>query len=91
MILAFPQCVTVSESYMPDVLLRAIQPGSKRQSVLLSGDDRSGEIAGLILGGVAHVRQLASVLPVDVEADRRIEQFRAAQQAPSIRRITKRK
>jgi len=87
---SFAQPRTASQGYMPSVLIYALAPSAKRQSVLLSADERSGEIATLILGARTHVNRVAA-LGLDTDADCRMEELRAAQPAGQVRRITLRK
>jgi hypothetical protein len=87
---SFAQAGTASQGYMPSVLIYALEPSAKQQSVLLSADERSGEIATLVLGARTHVTKLAA-LPLDTDADRRMEELRAAQPVEQVRRITLRK
>jgi len=81
---------TASQPYMPNPLIYVLEPTAKQQSVLLSADERSGEIAALILGARNHMNKLA-LLPLDLEADRRMEELMAAQPVPKARRIALRK
>ena len=87
---SFAQAGTASQGYMPSDLIYALEPSAKRQSVLLSSDERTGEIATLLLGARTHLNRLGT-LPLDTDADRRMEDLLAAQPVGQVRRITLRK
>ena len=78
----------VSGSYLPESIRRSLSAAGRQTSVLQ--EVQSPPVAALVRTAATLVQGLA-FLPVDPEADARIEQFMATQLGPTKRRPIPRK